>query len=110
MTDLADVLAEAQRFGWIGQGPLDEQLRHAGVFTHVLGEGPGVVFDLGSGGGLPALPCTVADPSWSWVLIESQLRRCDFLVSACRRLGLTARIEVVHARAEAVGRERRGAA
>jgi 16S rRNA (guanine527-N7)-methyltransferase len=108
MSDLAEILAEAQGHGWIGQGPLDEQLRHAGAFTQLLGEGPGVVFDLGSGGGLPALPCALEAPSWSWVLIESQLRRADFLVSATRRLGLTDRVEVLHARAETVGRERRG--
>ena len=105
MTDLAEILAEAQRFGWIGRGPLDEQVRHAGAFTQLLGEGPGVVFDLGSGGGLPALPGAVADDSWSWVLVESQLRRADFLVSATRRLGLTDRVSVVHARAEDVGRD-----
>ena len=78
----------------------------------MLGEGPGVVFDLGSGGGLPALPCALAAPAWSWVLVESQLRRADHLVSACRRLGLTERVEVLHARAEDVGRDpgRRGTA
>lgn len=78
----------------------------------MLGEGPGVVFDLGSGGGLPALPCALAAPGWSWVLVESQLRRVDHLVSACRRLGLTERVEVLHARAEDVGRDpaRRGTA
>ncbi len=71
----------------------------------MLGEGPGVVFDLGSGGGLPALPCALAVPGWSWVLVESQLRRADHLVSACRRLGLTDRVEVLHRRAENVGRD-----
>ena len=71
----------------------------------MLGEGPGVVFDLGSGGGLPALPCALAQPAWRWVLVESQLRRVDHLVSACRRLGLSERVEVVHARAEDVGRD-----
>ena len=71
----------------------------------MLGEGPGVVFDLGSGGGLPALPCSLADPGWSWVLVESQLRRVDHLTSACRRLGLTDRVDVVHARAEDIGRD-----
>ncbi len=78
----------------------------------MLGEGPGVVFDLGSGGGLPALPCALAAPAWSWVLVESQLRRADHLVSACRRLLLTDRVEVIHARAEDVGRDpvRRGTA
>lgn len=78
----------------------------------MLGEGPGVVFDLGSGGGLPALPCALAAPGWTWVLVESQLRRADHLVSACRRLGLTEWVEVIHARAEDVGRDpgRRGTA
>ena len=99
------MLTEAQRLGWIGQGPLEDQLRHAGAFTQLLGEGPGVVFDLGSGGGLPALPCALAAPTWTWVLLESQLRRADHLVSACRRLGLADRVDVIHARAEDVGRD-----
>lgn len=78
----------------------------------MLGEGPGVVFDLGSGGGLPALPCALAAPAWTWVLVESQLRRVDHLVSACRRLGLTDRVDVLHARAEDLGHDpsRRGTA
>ena len=113
MTDgLTQVLAEAQRHGWIGQGPLDQQLRHAGAFTQLLGGGPVVVFDLGSGGGLPALPCALAMPESRWVLIESQQRRADHLASAVRRLDLVDRVEVLHARAEDVGRdpERRGQA
>ena len=106
------MLAEARRLGWIGQGPLEDQVRHAGAFTQLLGEGPGVVFDLGSGGGLPALPAAVAAPAWSWVLVESQLRRADHLRSAVRRLDLGDRVEVLHARAEDVGRDpaRRGTA
>jgi 16S rRNA (guanine527-N7)-methyltransferase len=109
--DLTAVLAEAQRLGWIGPVPLDEQLRHAGAFTRLLGEGPAVVFDLGSGGGLPALPCALALPATTWVLIESQQRRADFLASAARRLALVDRVTVLHARAEDVGRsDRRGTA
>jgi 16S rRNA (guanine527-N7)-methyltransferase len=109
---LTQVLAEAQRHGWIGQGPLDEQLRHAGAFTQLLGGGPAVIFDLGSGGGLPALPCALALPETRWVLIESQQRRADHLASAVRRLDLGDRVEVLHARAEDVGRDpaRRGTA
>ena len=44
--------------------------------------------------------------------MESQLRRVDHLVSACRRLELTDRVEVVHGRAEDLGRDpgRRGTA
>lgn len=71
----------------------------------MLGEGPGVVFDLGSGGGLPALPAALAEPGWTWVLVESQLRRADQLASATRRLVLQDRVTVMHARAEEVGRD-----
>ncbi|MET0158436.1 MAG: RsmG family class I SAM-dependent methyltransferase [Acidimicrobiales bacterium] len=71
----------------------------------MLGDGPGVVFDLGSGGGLPSLPCALAAPAWTWVLLERRLRRADHLASACRRLGLADRVEVIHARAEDVGRD-----
>ena len=99
------MLTEAQGLGWIGQGPLEDQLRHAGAFTQLLGGGPGVVFDLGSGGGLPALPCALAAPAWTWILVEGRLRRADHLVSACRRLGLADRVDVVHGRAEDVGRD-----
>lgn len=106
---LREVLTEAQGHGWIGPD-LEQQVRHAGAFAHLLGEGPGVVFDLGSGGGLPALPCSLERPAWRWVLIEAQQRRADHLASAVRRLGLTDRVEVVHARAEDVGRVRRGEA
>ena len=97
---LPAILAEAQRLGWIGRGPLEDQLRHTGAFSQLLGGGPGAVFDLGSGGGLPALPCALARPAWCWVLVEAQLRRVDHLRSAVRRLDLADRVEVVHGRAE----------
>lgn len=103
--DLVAVLAEAQRHGWVGAGSLEPQLRHAGAFTQVLGEGPGVVFDLGSGGGLPALPVALARPGWRWVLVEAQLRRADHLRAAARRLGLGDRVDVRQERAEDVGRD-----
>ncbi len=103
--DLVAVLTEAQRHGWVGAGPLEPQLRHAGAFTQVLGEGPGVAFDLGSGGGLPALPVALDRPAWRWVLVEAQLRRADHLGTAVRRLGLGDRVVVRHARAEDVGRD-----
>lgn len=84
---------------------LEGQLRHAGAFAQLLGEGPGVVFDLGSGGGLPALPAALAAPGWRWVLIEAQLRRVDLLRSAVRHLGLADRVAVRHERAESTGRD-----
>jgi 16S rRNA (guanine527-N7)-methyltransferase len=105
---LPAILAEAQRLGWIGRGPLEDQLRHAGAFSQLLGGGPGAVFDLGSGGGLPALPCALALPASRWVLVESQQRRADHLRSAVRRLELADRVEVVHGRAEDIARVRRG--
>jgi 16S rRNA (guanine527-N7)-methyltransferase len=102
---LTEVLAEAKGHGWIGRGSLEDQLSHSGAFAELLGEGPGVVFDLGSGGGLPALPAALVSPAWRWVLVEAQLRRVDHLASAVRRLELVGRVQVRHARAEEVGRE-----
>lgn len=102
--DLAEILAAAQRRGWIGRAPMEDQLRHAGAFAQCLGEGPGVVVDLGSGGGLPALPAALEQPAWRWVLVEAQLRRAQHLGGAVVRLGLGTRVSVHHARAEDLGR------
>lgn len=65
--------------------------------THV----PSVWFDLGSGGGSPAIPLKIARPSLKLTMIESKERKSAFLREAVRALGLvdasveTERFEVV---------------
>ncbi len=59
--------------------------------------GPGL--DIGSGGGFPGMVLAIAHPERAWFLMESRVRRQEFLVSVKDRLGLS-NISVVHARAE----------
>ncbi|MDQ7007474.1 MAG: class I SAM-dependent methyltransferase [Acidobacteriota bacterium] len=63
-------------------------LREAGV-----GEG-GLLVDLGSGNGYPALGILAGFPTWRGVLYESVGRKTDFLRSTIQRLGWTDRVEV----------------
>src|SRR5207302_1163702 len=47
-----------------------------------------VWFDLGSGGGSPALPLKIARPSLRLTMVESKSRKAAFLREATRQLGL----------------------
>ncbi|MCU1461960.1 MAG: rRNA small subunit methyltransferase [Acidimicrobiales bacterium] len=60
--------------------------------------------DLGSGGGLPALPLALAWPGTRWLLIETIGRRAAFLQRAVSSLALADRMVVAHGRAEVAGR------
>jgi 16S rRNA (guanine527-N7)-methyltransferase len=50
---------------------------------------PSVWFDLGSGGGSPAIPLKIARPALRLTMIESKERKSAFLREAVRALGLT---------------------
>lgn len=56
--------------------------------------------DVGSGAGLPGLPLAILRPDLRVTLVESLLRRSEFLELAVAELGLGDRVEVVRARAE----------
>jgi 16S rRNA (guanine527-N7)-methyltransferase len=64
--------------------------------------------DVGSGGGLPAVPFAVLRPDVQLTLIEPRSRRRAFLSTAVRELGLQAGVR--EGRAEDVAEERFGAA
>jgi 16S rRNA (guanine527-N7)-methyltransferase len=66
------------------------------------------VIDLGSGAGFPGLPLAIARPDLSFVLLDAQRKRVDFLSRAIAALGIAA--EAVHARAEDYARAHREAA
>jgi len=56
---------------------------------------PAVWFDLGSGGGSPAIPLKIARPALQLTMIESKERKGAFLREAIRVLGLgDARVEI----------------
>jgi 16S rRNA (guanine527-N7)-methyltransferase len=65
---------------------------------------PARLVDLGSGGGVPAIPLAIARPEWAWTLVESTGRKAAVLREMSEALGL-ANVEVVAERAETVGRQ-----
>jgi 16S rRNA (guanine527-N7)-methyltransferase len=106
----------ARGFGFLGPGPVASHVEHALAFADVLDDGTAGprlrAVDLGAGGGIPGLVVALALPASTWTLVEAGGRRAAFLERAVGDLGLGGRVEVVRARAEAVGRSpgRRGGA
>ncbi len=101
------MLEEARRRGFLGPGPVTAHVDHAEGFAAAVessGEGPQYAADLGSGGGVPALPLALRFGDCRWILVESGVRRAAFLREAVLSLGLGDRVAVVEARAEVVGR------
>ncbi len=111
MANLIEVLLEAQRRGFVGPGPIEPHLDHAARFGVAVGDEPTRGLDLGSGGGLPGLALALRWPGSSWVLLDANARRADFLGWAIGQLHIDDRVLVDHRRAEQSGRDpqRRGA-
>lgn len=60
------------------------------------------LLDVGSGAGLPAVPCLVARPDLKAVLVEASQKKSVFLREALSKLGLSARARVTAERFEKV--------
>jgi len=58
------------------------------------------VLDVGSGAGLPGIPLALARPDLRVTLLDSLLRRVNFLELTVAELSLSNRVDVVRARAE----------
>ena len=102
---LLAVLAESQRRGFLGPGPVQEHLDHSRAFVPLLAGVTGPVADLGSGGGVPGLVLAVELPHLAWRLVDGMVRRTSFLAEAVDELGLGDRVSVHTARAELLGRD-----
>jgi 16S rRNA (guanine527-N7)-methyltransferase len=66
-------------------------------------EGVARGIDIGSGGGLPAIPLAIARPDIAWTLLEATTKKARFLEAVARALGL-ANVTVVQDRAERAAR------
>lgn len=77
----------------------DRHVLNSIALSPLLPEGSAVV-DVGSGAGLPGLPLALLRPDLTVTLLESLLRRTEFLQLAIDELGLGDRVRVVRARAE----------
>ena len=103
------MLEEARRRGFLGPGPVQAHVDHAaGFVTAVESTGAATArraADLGSGGGVPALPLAVRFSRSQWILVESAARRAAFLREAVEALELGPRVAVVEARAEVAARD-----
>jgi 16S rRNA (guanine527-N7)-methyltransferase len=98
----AELLADAAvERGILGPHEIDRiwerHLLNCGAVAELLEPGERVA-DIGSGAGLPGLPLVIANPELRIVLVESLLRRSEFLRMAVSELGLD--VEVVRGRAE----------
>jgi 16S rRNA (guanine527-N7)-methyltransferase len=60
------------------------------------------IVDVGSGAGLPVVPCLVARPDVTATLVESSRKKAVYLRETLRELGLSARARVVAERFEKV--------
>ncbi len=60
--------------------------------------GGGLLADIGSGNGYPALPLLIARPDLQGVLFDASERKTDFLRAACRAAGCLDRVTVRHER------------
>ena len=67
---------------------------------------PAMAVDIGSGGGVPAIPIAIARPDLSWLLLESVGKKARALTAFVDQLGLTG-VAVLVERAEVAGHDRR---
>ena len=87
---------------------MNAHIEHADGFAAAVassGALPRQAADLGSGGGVPALPLALRYGNCRWILVESGVRRATFLREAVAILGIDDRVTVIHDRAEVVGRD-----
>jgi 16S rRNA (guanine527-N7)-methyltransferase len=76
----------------------------AAVLNQAPWNGVTRVIDIGSGGGLPAIPLAVGMPQVQFTLLEANARKCAFLEHVAATLGLT-NVAVAPGRAEELGHQ-----
>jgi len=69
-------------------------------FRERLPEGPAPAVDLGTGAGVPGLLSAALYQDESWTLVDSEIRKAEYLKRTVERLGLGGRVKVLHGRVE----------
>ena len=86
-----------------------EEVFHKHFLDSLAGEGlfpeHASAAEVGSGAGFPSLPLKLVRDDLSLTLIESTGKKCEFLKTVVRELGLR-QVNVIHARAEELSREK----
>ena len=77
------------------------------IMDQFLGSKTASIADLGSGGGLPAIPIAILRPEWGLTLIEAVRKKTAFLQHIRGRLELK-NTEILSERVEAVAKKRPG--
>jgi 16S rRNA (guanine527-N7)-methyltransferase len=104
-TSLELVLTDARRLGFLGPGPVSDQVVRSLAFAALaVRDHDGVAVDLGSGGGLPGLVLALLWPASQWLLVDSNQRRATWLQTTLSFLGVDGRVDVLCDRAERVAR------
>jgi 16S rRNA (guanine527-N7)-methyltransferase len=104
---LEQAYAEAIRLGFLGprerERLWDRHLDDAFGLAEIRRPKPGERWaDLGSGAGLPGLPLAIAHRATSFIMVDAQRRRLDWVEATAAELRLT-NVTVVHARLEEYG-------
>jgi 16S rRNA (guanine527-N7)-methyltransferase len=80
--------------------PDDRVVKHLfdslAVRPYLLGQR---IIDVGTGAGFPGIPLAIVEPRRQFVLLDSQIKKVNFLLAVKSALGLT-HVKVVHARVE----------
>ena len=106
---LQGILERSQKLNFLGNPPIEDHIRNAMGFANVIrghsrkGQ-KGRIYDLGSGGGVPALVLIEEFKDWEFVLIERKKKRANFLHDAISLLNASERVEIVCDEAENTAR------
>ncbi len=117
LTDVEQAALEAawqpaRKAGVLGQATVEELYEHTAGFVSAVCSAFDTppndlqmrIVDVGTGAGVPAVLLAHALPSCSVVAVDSSEQRLDHVRRAVRALDLGSRVDVVHGRADELGR------
>lgn len=71
-------------------------------FRSKIGDLGNKALDLGTGAGVPGLLSAAIYPDERWILVDSEVRKAEYLARTVDQLGLSDRVQVIHGRMEQV--------